>query len=356
MHGFNPGFLYLANGQVFNGWLANCHSAAGSGEVVFNTGMTGYEETLTDPSYAGQILNFTYPILGNYGVSAAKCWESTKVHVSGVVCANLFTQATHYASCQTFLQWLNQQQIPLLVGVDTRELTKVIREYGALAGVIAQQKDFSLNFKQELNPNLVAQVAPTAVQIIGQGKHKIIVVDCGAKENIIRCLLRFDVTIKRVPFDYDYSNEDFAGVVLSNGPGDPKQCQATIAILQKVLTRNQPVFGICLGLQLLALAIGANTYKLKYGHRGQNQPCLALGQKAYYLTSQNHGYAVDEATLPGDWQVSFRHLNDNTVAGISHRHKPFSAVQFHPEAASGPHDTFYLFEQFYQQVGRGNLG
>ena len=346
-------YLQLANGRVFEGLAPEWQTQDSYGEVVFNTGMTGYEETLTDPSYSGQILTFTFPILGNYGVSDGKRWESPEIHVKGVVCETVFETPSHYSAQKSFLAWLQEHNIPLICGVDTRELTKVIREYGVLSGVITVNPDLVAEFKDSMALNWVELVSPKAVVTTGNGKHKVIVVDCGAKENILRCLEQFDLTIKRVPFDYDYTHEDYDGVMLSNGPGDPKQCATTAAILAKALQGNKPIFGICLGSQLMALAIGANTYKLKYGHRGHNQPCIDLRRDRCYLTSQNHSYAVDDATLPTDWEVTFRHLNDNTVAGISHKTKPFSAVQFHPEASSGPQDTFYLFEQFYSQIVAG---
>ena len=355
---FKPAWLVLANGSVFSGSAPKWQMASSCGEVVFNTGMTGYEETLTDPSYAGQILTFTFPILGNYGVSGGARWESPKIHVQGVICETVYTTPAHYSLQQTFLAWLEQQQIPLLCGVDTRELTKVLREYGVLEGVISYTPPSALPqctaSTAGMARNWVAEVQSGGVTIHGSGKHLIILVDCGAKENILRCLLKFDVTVKRVPFDYDYSAEEYAGVMLSNGPGDPKLCTKTIAILAKVLAASKPVFGICLGSQLMALAIGANTYKLKYGHRGHNQPCIDVVRDLCYLTSQNHSYAVDEKTLPTEWQVTFRHLNDNTVAGIAHRTKPFFAVQFHPEASGGPQDTFYLFEEFFREITKGS--
>lgn len=346
-------YLKLANGRVFEGLAPVWQTAASFGEVVFNTGMTGYEETLTDPSYSGQILAFTFPILGNYGVSDGHRWESAQIHAKGVICETLFDQPAHHSSEQTFLHWLEQKQVSLICGVDTRELTKVIREYGVLSGAIVYDAEQAVDFNDSMAINWVEQVSPKEVTTHGNGKYKVIVVDYGAKENIIRCLEQFDVTLKRVPFDYDYSAEDYDGVMLSNGPGDPKQCQKSVEILGKALARNKPIFGICLGSQLMALAIGANTYKLKYGHRGHNQPCIDLIRDRCYLTSQNHSYAVDDSTLPDGWEVTFRHLNDNTVAGIRHASKPFSAVQFHPEASSGPQDTFYLFEQFYQQILTG---
>lgn len=353
MYQLKPATLILANGRTFSGFAPQWQNGDSYGEVVFNTGMTGYEETLTDPSYSGQILVFTFPILGNYGVSAGARWESKQIYAKGVICETVFDEPHHYSVKQTFLNWLEQRQTPLICGIDTRELAKVIREYGVLSGVITYSNDLIPNFKDSMAVDWVEKASPKKVETIGNGKHKIILVDCGAKENIIRCLLKFDVTIKRVPFDYDYTNEDYAGVMLSNGPGDPKLCVATVEILAKALKKDKPIFGICLGSQLLALAIGANTYKLKYGHRGHNQPCIDLKRDRCYLTSQNHSYAVDEKMLPQDWQVTFRHLNDGTVAGISHISKPFSAVQFHPEASSGPQDTFYLFENFYQQIIAG---
>lgn len=347
-------YLKLANGRVFEGWAPLWQTSDSFGEVVFNTGMTGYEETLTDPSYSGQILTFTFPILGNYGVSSGKRWESDKIHAKGIVCETVFDEPEHHSQQRTFLDWLENNRIPLIYGVDTRELTKVIREHGVLSGIITATPETATDFADSMAINWVKEVSPVIVETIGNGKYKVILVDCGAKENIIRCLLNFDVTLKRVPFDYDYSNEDYDGVMLSNGPGDPKMCSETIAILSRVLKQDKPVFGICLGSQLMALAIEANTYKLKYGHRGHNQPCIDLKRDRCYLTSQNHSYAVDDKTLPEDWEVTFRHLNDNTVAGISHKSKPFSAVQFHPEASSGPQDTFYLFEQFFNQIQAGD--
>lgn len=354
MFDLKPAKLILANRQIFAGFAPSWQEGISAGEVVFNTGMTGYEETLTDPSYSGQILAFTFPILGNYGVSDGKRWESKAIHAKGVVCETVFEDPYHYSAKQTFLSWLKEHNVPLICGVDTRELTKVLREYGVLNGVISYgEGEETVTFGDSMAIPWVEKVSPREVEIIGNGKYKIILVDCGAKENIIRCLLKFDVTVKRVPYDYDYSNEDYDGVMLSNGPGDPKLCTATINTLAKALARNKPIFGICLGSQLMALAIGANTYKLKYGHRGHNQPCIDLIKDRCFLTSQNHSYVVDETTLPKEWQVTFRHLNDNTVAGISHVNKPFAAVQFHPEASSGPQDTFYLFEHFYQQIVTG---
>ena len=352
-----PARLILANGRVFMGfapkWQFETDNQIYMGETVFNTGMTGYEETLTDPSYSGQILTFTYPILGNYGVSTGELWESKKIHVSGVVCETLFTDSKHHASVMNFLAWLEKNKTPIIYGIDSRELTKEIRSHGVISGAIVCNDNLPNEFSDTMNIDWVAKVSNKEIATFGTGKYNIILVDCGAKENILRCLLKFDVTVKRVPYDYDYTADDFDGVMLSNGPGDPKMCKQTIAILQKALKLSKPIFGICLGSQLMGLAIGADTYKLKFGHRGQNQPCVALDSGLCYLTSQNHGYAVDEATLPDDWEISFKHLNDNTIAGIKHKHLPLSAVQFHPEASAGPHDTFYLFEEFIAKVIEG---
>ena len=340
-------------GQVFN-----LNKQSISGEVVFNTGMTGYEETITDPSYAGQILVFTYPIIGNYGVSNGDSWESKKIHVKAVICENIFTEPAHYALCETFFNWLKQEGVPLLIGVDTRELTKVLRDYGVLNGIIYQNGSnlSELGGAPLISTDLVSQVSTKHIQNHGNGKYKIILVDCGVKANIIRSLLMFDVTIKQVPHNYDYTGEDYDGILLSNGPGDPKSCTETISILQKVMLDNgednivKPIFGICLGSELMALSAEADTYKLNFGHRGQNQPCIDVATNRCYLTSQNHGYAICDNTLPHDWQITFLNLNDNTIAGIKHKSLPFSSVQFHPEASPGPHDTNYLFTNFMNQV------
>ena len=346
------GALVLESGERFNGFAPLWQNKITFGEVVFNTGMTGYEETLTDPSYSGQILTFTFPIIGNYGVSDGNWWESRKIHVKGVICQSTFNAPYHYANIKPFLNWLETEKTPILLGIDTRALTKVIRQHGVINGAfVFDDKDLPQEFPDSMAVDWVKLVTANSITTHGTGKYKIILVDCGVKENILRNLLKFDTTVKIVPFDYDYTNEEYDGVFLSNGPGDPKKCIKTVEVLKKALKGDKPIYGICLGSQLIGLAIGANTYKLKFGHRGQNQPCMNLLNNRCYLTSQNHGYAVDENTLPSDWLVSYRNINDTTVAGIMHKTKPFEAVQFHPEAAPGPHDTFYFFEQFMDNVG-----
>lgn len=347
---FKPAKLVLANGRIFEGLIPIWQKDNVFGEVVFNTAMTGYEEALTDPSYSGQILTFTYPILGNYGVGDGDNFESTKIHCMGIICQTLFDRPSHYKHIQTFLQWLEKEQIPIITGIDTRELTKVIRENGVINGALVFNDIIPTTFGDAMAIDWVKMVSRTQVETHGNGKYKIILVDCGSKQNIIRNLLQFNITLKVVPYNYDYSAENFDGVFISNGPGDPKLCGDTIRIIDQAMKQAKPIYGICLGSQLMGLAVGANTFKLKFGHRGQNQPCIELSSNRCYLTSQNHGYAVDEDTIPEDWVVSFRHLNDNTVSGIAHKFLPFSAVQFHPESAPGPHDTFYFFEQFIDAV------
>lgn len=346
---FVPAKLILKTGQILDGF-APAQQAETTGEIIFNTGMVGYIESLTDPSYAGQILAFTYPLIGNYGVADKSTWESAKIQVRGVIMSELAPHLSHHAAQDSLLDGLLAEKIPMLVGVDTRELTKILRTQGSTPGIITTQAKPKLIFEDINKLHLVAQVSPTKIQHYGKGKKTIIAVDCGMKENIVRCLEKLPVNIKRVPFDYDYSKEKFDGVFLSNGPGDPARCKETIAILQKVMRAKKPIFGICLGTQLMALAIGAKTYKMRFGHRGQNQPCLHIASNRAYLTSQNHGYAIDEKSLPKNWQVSFRNLNDQTVAGIEHNTLPFFSVQFHPEAAPGPVDTFWLFEKFYKTL------
>jgi carbamoyl-phosphate synthase small subunit len=336
-----PSKLYLHDGAVFNGLAPDWQHGEYPGEVVFNTGMTGYVESLTDPSYANQILVFTYPMIGNYGVQL-KDAESDRVQVAGVIVSELARFGSHADSDMTLLQWLHSQNIPVLLGVDTRALTKHLRSKGTMLGSIS---DTPVNVK---NIKLAQPSALLTRPIIYNKKFtkKIILVDCGTKDNILQSLLKLSVQVKRVPADYDYTKESYDGVVLSNGPGDPTDYQPTIEITRKALTNDKPVFGICLGSQVMALAAGATTYKLPYGHRGHNQPCIEIESQRCFITSQNHGYAIKEASLPKNWSAWFRNLNDKSIEGIKHTTKPFFSVQFHPEASPGPTDTAWLFERF----------
>lgn len=351
-----PAFLHLADGSQFKGFSplpvgrGERLFAPTYGEVVFNTGMTGYVESLTDPSYAGQILTFTYPLIGNYGVPDKKLWESRKIQPSGVIMSELALQPSHFQNERSLLEWLKSEKIPVITGVDTRALTKKIREHGVLLGSISSAAKAPNKFIDPNLQDLVAGVTVAKKQVYGKGVKKIIAVDCGMKENIMRCLTMLDATVVRVPYDYDYTNDEFDGIFISNGPGDPARCTTTIAILKKALAIKKPIFGICLGSQLLALAAGASTYKLPFGHRGHNQPCQDARSKQCVITSQNHGYAVDEKTIPNGWYVNYRNLNDNSVEGIAHESLPFFSVQFHPEAAPGPTDTRGLFEKFFKML------
>jgi carbamoyl-phosphate synthase small subunit len=342
--------LVLKSGEVFNGSIPESQDQISFGEVVFNTGMVGYVETLTDPSYAGQILVFTYPLVGNYGVAAPACWESGKIHAKGVIFSELSPFYSNHAAEKSLAAWLKEQNIPYMTGVDTRALTKCLREKGVVPGAIVPSGKKTEDFGDFEHTHWVREVSIREPQMVGEGEKLIIAVDCGMKENIMRNLLKFPVRVKRVPFDYDYSGEEFDGVFLSNGPGDPVLCEDTVRILAQAMKKQKPVFGICLGTQLMALAIGGKTYKLIFGHRSQNQPCLHIPGNRAYLTSQNHGYAIDEKSLPAGWKVSFRNLNDHSVAGIEHETLPFFSVQFHPESAPGPEDTEWLFKKFMDLV------
>lgn len=342
--------ITLKSGEIFYGHAPANQAQSCFGEVVFNTGMVGYVEALTDPSYAGQILVFTYPLIGNYGVSEPANWESKKIQVKGVVVSELSPFYSSHTATTSLADWLASQHIPILTAVDTRALTKCLRTKGVVPGAITALNETPSEFEDFEHKHWVKEVSIKEPVYYGSGDKLVIAVDCGMKENILRSLMQFPIRIKRVPHDYDYSQEAFDGIFVSNGPGDPVQCQDTIAILRKAMAHNKPTFGICLGTQLMALAIGAKTYKLPFGHRSQNQPCLHLATNRCYLTSQNHGYAVDEASLPTDWHTSFRNLNDQSVAGIEHQSLPFFSVQFHPEAAPGPEDTQWLFQQFYKQL------
>lgn len=330
------------------------YSNSVSGEVVFNTAMTGYPESLTDPSYKGQILILTYPLIGNYGVpsyefdnSLLKNFESDRIHIAGLVISDYSFDNSHWKSHKSLSAWLTENRIPAMYGVDTRMLTKIIREKGVVKGKIICDDKKPTESNDE---NLVAQVSTKEKVVYGNGKYKIMLVDCGVKNNIIRRLLVRDTTVIRVPWDYDYTNDDYDGLFISNGPGDPKTCNPTIKNLSKAIKGDKPIFGICLGNQLLCLASGGDTYKLKYGHRSHNQPVIQNGTNKCYITSQNHGYACDVNTIGDDWSPYFTNLNDNSNEGLIHKSKMIFSTQFHPEASSGPTDTDFLFDKFIENV------
>ena len=347
--------LTLEDGTVYHGKSFGAEIPA-AGEVVFNTAMTGYPESLTDPSYRGQILCLTYPLVGNYGAPGKeeaddilRYYESSSIHISALVVSDYSFEYSHWNASESLDEWLRKNNTPGVYGIDTRALTKRIREKGAMLGKLEPADSFT-DFYDPNKVNLVAEVSTSQKKVYGNGSNRIILIDCGVKYNIIRNLLKRDTTIIRVPWDYDYHKEDFDGLFLSNGPGDPKMCFDTINNLRKSLDADIPVFGICLGNQLMALASGADTYKLKYGHRSHNQPVLRVGTNKAYITSQNHGFAVDNKTLGKEWDPYFININDNTNEGMIHRTKPFFSTQFHPEASGGPTDTDFLFDVFIENI------
>ncbi|MDA3890151.1 MAG: glutamine-hydrolyzing carbamoyl-phosphate synthase small subunit [Salinivirgaceae bacterium] len=347
--------LILENGKEFSGRSFGFPESV-AGEVVFNTAMTGYPESLTDPSYKGQILVSTYPLIGNYGVpkrevenNMLKHFESDRIHISGLVISDYSFEYSHWNAEESLGRWLTDNKVPAIFGIDTRELTKVLREHGCMLGKIVVD-DMDIDWYDPNVENLVDLVSIKEKTVYGTGKHNIMLVDCGVKFNIIRSLLRYDTTVIRVPWNYDYSNEEYDGLFISNGPGDPSICQDAVAQIKNAIEIDKPTFGICLGSQLLGLASGAETYKLKYGHRSHNQPVIEAGTNKCYITSQNHGYAVDHNKLKGDWLPYFLNLNDDTCEGIKHKSKPVFATQFHPEASGGPTDTAFLFERFIELI------
>jgi carbamoyl-phosphate synthase small subunit len=347
--------LVLEDGTVFHGKSFG-HEKSVSGEVVFNTSMTGYPESLTDPSYKGQILVLTYPLIGNYGVpdgslenDLQKNYESYAMHISGLIVSDYSSNYSHWNAEKSLGAWLKESGIPGIFGIDTRQLTKILREKGTMLGkIIYDDQDVPMyNPNQD---NLVAKVSVKEKKVFGTGKYKIVLIDCGVKYNIIRNLIKRNATVILVPWNYDFTSEKYDGLFISNGPGDPKQCTTTIENLRKAFRIEKPIYGICLGNQLMALASGADTYKLKYGHRSHNQPVIKKGTNKAYITSQNHGYATDNSTLSEDWEPLFINLNDETNEGIQHKSKPFFSSQFHPEASSGPTDTEFLFDIFMDTV------
>nr|WP_319998864.1 glutamine-hydrolyzing carbamoyl-phosphate synthase small subunit [uncultured Draconibacterium sp.] len=346
--------LTLEDGTVFMGKSFGSEKSV-AGEVVFYTAMTGYPESLTDPSYTGQILVSTYPMIGNYGVpfnkkenGIHKYYESHKLHISGLIISDYSFEFSHWNAEKSLSDWLKEYEVPGLFDIDTRALTKILREKGSMLGKIEFEEE--IDFYDPNKENLVAVASCTEREVYGDGEHKVVLVDCGVKNNIIRCLLKRGATVIRVPWDYDYTKEDFDGLFISNGPGDPANCDATVEYIKNVIGVEKPIMGICLGNQLLARAAGAETYKLKFGHRSHNQPVLLEGTNKCYITSQNHGFAVATETLSDDWEPLFTNVNDGTNEGIRHKTKPFFSTQFHPEASSGPVDTEFLFDEFIKNI------
>ena len=344
------GKLVLADGSEFPGYIID--EAIGYGEVVFTTGMTGYQEVLTDPSYCGQIVVMTYPLIGNYGV-IDQFDQSRQSFVRGYVVDQLCDQPSNYRSEGTLAEYLKERHIPCLYGVDTRAVTRKIREHGALFGVIVPSTATPLEIKALLSKDsqgdFIKQVTTDQVTHIPAIGPRVVVIDLGIKKNILRSLQHSGCDLFIVPASMDAQGIKALqpdGIFLSNGPGDPKDVMDVVATIRELLT-YKPIFGICLGHQLLALALGAQTYKLKFGHRGSNHPVKYLINGRVHITAQNHGYAVDEASLVGlDLEVTHRAVNDDTIEGMRHRSLPIFSVQFHPEASPGPDDSEYLFEQF----------
>ena len=370
--------LILSDGTEFHGYAFGAERPV-AGEVVFNTAMTGYPESLTDPSYAGQLMVLTYPLVGNYGVppfsfekdGLPTYMESTKIHAEAIIVSDYSEEYSHWNAVESLGDWLKREGVPGITGIDTRALTKKIREHGVMTGqLIIDNGQLTMETPDYGSVNYVDRVSCKEI-IIYDGTEsrsfdvntpideincqlstvncqlkKVVLLDCGVKANIIRCLLRRGVAVIRVPWNYDFNGLDYDGLFLSNGPGDPDTCEAAVQHIRKALEGDRPICGICMGNQLLAKAGGASIYKLKYGHRSHNQPVCMVGTEKCFITSQNHGYAVDGDTLGADWEPLFVNMNDGTNEGIRHKTKPFFSSQFHPEACSGPTDTEFIFDRF----------
>lgn len=329
-----------------------------AGEVVFNTAMTGYVETLTDPSYCGQILVVTYPMVGNYGVPDGP-FESERIQVTGLVVSHYSENPSHYTQMRSLGNWLKSQGVPAVYGVDTRSLTRYLREFGTSNGKLLIDDEMKATNVTMVPPaDYLKIVAPKTTLRYGRSDTHILMVDTGGKENIVRSLCNREVSVVRAPWNSDWEKylPEVDGVFFPNGPGDPMDALPLIEQIRHLLDGDLPIFGICLGNQLLALASGAKTVKMKYGHRSVNQPVRDLLTGRCYITSQNHGYVVQTQTLQEGWTPWFVNVNDQTNEGIRHTHKPIFSVQFHPEACPGPHDASFLFDEYVNVVKRMKRG
>ena len=346
--------LTLEHGTIFEGQSFGFEKPC-AGEVVFSTAMTGYPESLTDPSYSGQILVTTYPIIGKYGVpprngDANMCahFESEKIHCEAILCQDYSWEYSHWLADRSLSEWLKEEKVVGVCGIDTRALTKRLRESGSMLGKIVIEGCDNIDFKDPNKENLVAKTSCKEIIEYGEGSKTVVLVDCGVKFNIIRCLVERGVKVVRVPWNYDFNTLQYDGLFISNGPGNPDFAEETVINLRKAIEGNKPICGICMGNQLLSKAAGAKIYKLKYGHRSHNQPVREVGSNRCFITSQNHGFAVDNKTLGADWEPLFINMNDDTNEGIRHKTKPFFSAQFHPEACSGPTDTEFIFDKFIE--------
>ena len=352
--------LVLEDGTRFKGKSFG-YEAPVAGEVVFNTAMMGYPESLTDPSYAGQMMTLTFPLVGNYGVPRFSIednglptfMESDRIYAAAIIVSDYSEEYSHWNACESLGDWLKREKVPGVTGIDTRQLTKVLREHGVMMGKLEFEGAVCCDDIAAYGTiNWVDKVSCKDIIRYNEGAgRKVVLVDCGVKANIIRCLIRRGVEVIRVPWNYDYTQMQFDGLFLANGPGDPDMCEDAVNVLRKQMSQSRkPICGICMGNQLLAKAGGAQIYKLKYGHRSHNQPVREVGTNRCYVTSQNHGYAVDSATLGSEWRELFVNMNDGSNEGIRHQTNPWFSSQFHPEACSGPVDTEFMFDRFIETL------
>ena len=352
--------LVLEDGTKFHGKSFGYDQPV-AGEVVFNTAMMGYPESLTDPSYAGQLMTLTYPLVGNYGVppftleqnGMATFMESDKIYASAIIVADYSEKYSHWNAVESLADWLKREHVPGITGIDTRQLTKVLREHGVMMGkIIFDDEPDNIPTAEYEGVNWVDRVSCKDIIRYNEGAgKKVVLVDCGVKNNIIRCLVNRGVEVIRVPWNYDYTSMEFDGLFLGNVPGDPDMCEDAVNVIRKQMSMSRkPICGICMGNQLLAKAGGATIYKLKYGHRSHNQPVREVGTNRCYVTSQNHGYAVDAKTLGSEWRELFVNMNDGSNEGVAHKENPWFTSQFHPEACSGPIDTEFMFDRFIQTL------